>query len=154
MAMDKTRYPKNWNEISKARRAAAGWKCEWCGLPNGAMILRKKKSAEYILYDVAADRHYDQSGRMIRLSEMPSWAATVKYTRVVLTVHHIGVPKPDGTPGSPHDKMDVRPENLAALCQRCHFLADLESHIANARISRRNKRKAKILNSGQKELGL
>ena len=29
-----------------------------------------------------------------------------------MSVHHIGVAKPDGSTGDPHDKMDVRPENL------------------------------------------
>lgn len=32
-----------------------------------------------------------------------------------MSVHHIGVDKPDGTPGDPHDKMDVRRENLIAI---------------------------------------
>ena len=40
----------------------------------------------------------------------------------VLTVAHLGVPKPDGTPGDKHDKTDVRDENLAALCPRCHII--------------------------------
>lgn len=45
-------------------------------------------------------------------------------SRVVLTVHHLGIDKPDGTPGDPADKMDCRPENLVALCQRCHLKAE------------------------------
>jgi hypothetical protein len=49
--------------------------------------------------------------------------------KVILTVHHIGVDKPDGSPGDPRDKMDCRFENLQALCQRCHLLADLDDHI-------------------------
>lgn len=36
---------------------------------------------------------------------------------VILTVAHLGMPKPDGTPGSKDDLHDVREENLAALCQ-------------------------------------
>jgi hypothetical protein len=43
---------------------------------------------------------------------------------VVLTVAHLGIPKPDGTPGSKSDLSDCRPENLAALCQRCHLNFD------------------------------
>jgi len=49
-------------------------------------------------------------------------------SRVVLTVAHLGIPKPDGTPGDKHDKMDCRPENLAALCQRCHLNLDRADH--------------------------
>jgi len=60
--------------------------------------------------------------------------------KVVLTVHHIGVAHADGSPGSPHDKMDVREENLIALCQRCHFIADLPIHMANAKATRLRKK--------------
>lgn len=50
---------------------------------------------------------------------------------VVLTTAHLGVDKPDGTPGSKHDKLDCRLENLAAMCNRCHLFFDLADHIAN-----------------------
>lgn len=59
---------------------------------------------------------------------------------VILTVAHLGTPRPDGTPGDKHDKMDVRPENLAALCQRCHLRYDIEEHVQNAAATRRRKR--------------
>src|SRR5216684_9279136 len=44
-------------------------------------------------------------------------------SRVILTVAH--------WPNS--DPMDVRPENLRALCQRCHLGLDRDHHAANAR---------------------
>ena len=59
---------------------------------------------------------------------------------VVLTVAHLGAAKPDGSPGDKHDKMDVRDENLAALCQRCHLNFDRDEHVANAAKSRERKR--------------
>ncbi len=34
------RYPKDWPAISKRIRARAGNKCEECGVPNGAEIVR------------------------------------------------------------------------------------------------------------------
>jgi len=40
--------------------------------------------------------------------------------QVVMTVAHLGIPYPDGRPGNRDDKWDVRPENLACLCQACH----------------------------------
>lgn len=43
---------------------------------------------------------------------------------VVLTVAHLGIDYPDGRPGDKTDKSDCRPENLAALCQRCHLNFD------------------------------
>ena len=70
-------------------------------------------------------------------------------TRVVLTVHHIGVSKPDGSPGDRHDKMDCRPENLVALCQGCHLMADLPSHIARAKATRQRKTEQRLIDAGQ-----
>ena len=35
MPFQRSLYPKNWKEISLARREAAGWKCEWCGAAQG-----------------------------------------------------------------------------------------------------------------------
>jgi 5-methylcytosine-specific restriction endonuclease McrA len=59
---------------------------------------------------------------------------------VVLTVAHLGVPNTDGTPGDVHDKMDVRDENLAALCQRCHLRYDRDEHSRNASRTRLRRR--------------
>lgn len=67
---------------------------------------------------------------------------------VVLTVHHIGIDKPDGTPGDRHDKRDCRLSNLAALCQRCHWIADWDIHYARAVEARRLRR----IEAGQLEL--
>jgi hypothetical protein len=53
-------------------------------------------------------------------------------SKVILTVAHLGVDYPDGRPGNKHDKMDVRDENLAALCQRCHLNYDRDEHRMNA----------------------
>lgn len=71
-------------------------------------------------------------------------------SKVVLTVAHLGAPHPDGRPGDKHDKHDVRAENLAALCQKCHLNYDRDEHLANARETRRRKKLAQ----GQQELPL
>lgn len=67
-----------------------------------------------------------------------------------MSVHHLGVRKPDGSPGDMHDKMDCRTENLLALCAACHLKRDLPGHILNAARTRRAKRVA----AGQMELQL
>lgn len=45
-----------------------------------------------------------------------------KFTKIVLTIAHLD-----------HDKLnhEVKDERLAALCQRCHLLYDLDRHISN-----------------------
>jgi len=75
-----------------------------------------------------------------------------KITFIFLTVHHIGVEQPDGSPGDMHDKMDCRPENLIALCQRCHLLADLSDHVEKAKRTRINKNVKRQREAGQQEM--
>lgn len=67
-----------------------------------------------------------------------------------MSVHHVGAPRDDGTPGDMHDKMDCRPENLLALCAKCHLARDLPGHVLNAARTRRQKKVA----SGQMEIEL
>lgn len=114
MPMDRSRYPADWDAISRALRTdRAGNRCEWCGAVNG--------------------QPHPRTG-----------------SRVVLTVAHLGTVYADGTPGDKHDKADVRPENLAALCQACHLNYDRDEHIAHATETRRRKR----LQAGQWPLNL
>lgn len=65
--------------------------------------------------------------------------------RRTMSVHHRGAPKDDGSPGDPHDKQDVRPVNLIALCSRCHLRADIPIRLQNAARTRRRRR----LDAGQ-----
>jgi hypothetical protein len=153
MPMRTEAYPPNWKEISLRIRERAGWKCEKCSVPNKARILRSNiDPTRWVMEDPEGDYFYlDMQGRGMRdVSE--EYERGQDYTTVILTVHHIGVDKPDGTPGDPHDKMDVRDENLIALCQRCHLIADLPLHIANAKVTRNRKRHAALVEAGQQPL--
>ena len=73
-------------------------------------------------------------------------------TKVMLIVHHIGIDKPDSTPGDRGDKLDCREENLAALCQRCHLAADLDIHIAKGKATRAKKKHAAKQAAGERTL--
>lgn len=57
---------------------------------------------------------------------------------VVLTTAHLG--EPFAARADKHDKLDIRAENLAGLCQRCHLNHDRDEHAANARATREAKR--------------
>lgn len=70
--------------------------------------------------------------------------------RRTMGVHHVGAPKDDGSPGDPHDKLDIRPVNLLALCAACHLKRDLPIHVLHAAETRRRKR----IEGGQRELEL
>lgn len=72
--------------------------------------------------------------------------------RVVLTVHHCGVDKPDGSPGDREDKMDNRPENLAALCQPCHLMADRDLNAKKAAATKYRKQRELAHEAGQRGL--
>ena len=75
--------------------------------------------------------------------------------KVVLTVAHLGAPRPNGTgwtPGDKHDKRDVRRENLACLCQACHLRFDIDEHVEHARQTRQRKKREAARAAGQLEL--
>ena len=38
---NRRRYPANWPEIRERIRARSGNRCEWCGVPNGAVGYRR-----------------------------------------------------------------------------------------------------------------
>lgn len=139
MPFDKSRYPDNWPEISLRIRERDGWKCKWCGVANGAIGSRDKKGRWWPEEDILGL----DDGEGYEL-----FGAVVKRTKIVLTVHHLGADRPDGSKGDVHDKLDCRDENLLSLCQRCHLLADLDTHIINAAKTRRRKR----IEAGQMEL--
>lgn len=150
MPMDRSRYPDTWDEIAREVKDRAGWKCEECGVEHGAYIVRSDEdSSRFVVFDHERDWWRDVSGELI--GDLPSEFA-VGLTRVVITVHHIGVEKPDGTPGDPNDKMDCRPENLIALCQYHHFLADQANNVAPSRHTRIRKKHEQQSRAGQKEL--
>jgi hypothetical protein len=57
---------------------------------------------------------------------------------VILTTAHLG--EPFATGADKHDKKDIRAENLAHLCQRCHLNHDRDEHVENARRNREIRR--------------
>lgn len=143
MPMDKSKYPTDWDDISRRIRERAHNRCEQCGAPNHAHIIRSSVDpSKYLIFDWSVGA-LTQDGTRLRISEIPE-EFEGKVVKVVLTVHHVGATKPDGTPGDRHDKMDCRDENLLALCQRCHFIADLDIHRQKALIAIQQKKTARI----------
>lgn len=114
MPCDYKQYPENWKWLSRQIVSDAGNKCELCYAPNGAFIQRIK-GAEYPWYKIDNTKPED------------------KFTKVVLTVHHIN-----------HDKKDSTKQNLIALCQKCHLRLDLAHHMKNRRSARRNTEEANL----------
>lgn len=139
MPMDRTKYPPDWNAISeRIRFQRAGGKCEACGVPHGAMIVRSTVDpARYLLVDETFV-HCTPDGRAIRLSEIPEEFADGSYVRVVLTTAHLD-----------HDPSNNDEANLKALCQRCHLKHDGAHHARNAARTRARKRYTAQVDGGQ-----
>lgn len=76
-------------------------------------------------------------------------AHPITNSTVILTVAHLG-----HETGDKHNKMDVRPENLKAMCQRCHLIFDLDEHIANAKHTRTAEKLRVMIDAGQLQMGL
>lgn len=133
MPMDLSRYPPDWKAISLRIREREGWCCKWCGVKNGAIGYREKDGT---FVQLAKDK--SDVGMDVEIASLDGR----RVFQIILTVAHLGTPHADGTPGDKHDKLDVRDENLAALCQRCHLLYDLDDHIRNAAATRHAKRLA------------
>lgn len=130
MPVDWSRYPPNWkSEVVPRIRARSGDKCEWCGVINKAWIIRPPAGAGF------------SAGAFFYVTGPDDCCFGVRPVKVILTTAHLGKPHPDGRPGDKHDKMDTRDENLAHLCQRCHLLFDLEDHLRNARVTRKEKKR-------------
>jgi hypothetical protein len=153
MPVDLRRYPPDWKEISKAAKERAGHKCEFCGAPNHSLIVRDLKDPFNF--------------RVVKGMEIE--AAILdgeKITKVILTTAHLGLKRlyckkceliynpvdqkefdcpaclswVSFVPGDKHDKMDCRPENLAAICQRCHLRLDIKEHVENSARTRERKK--------------
>ena len=115
---NRDRYPPNWREISRAVRDAAGHRCEFCGVPDGAVGWR------------------DARGRFVALDPLrlavcqwprPPFTVTfvahpprvIRVFQVVLTVAHLD-----------HTPEHCERANLRAWCQRCHLNYDRAYHVA------------------------
>lgn len=119
---NRTRYPANWPEIRERIRARSGNRCEWCGVPNGAIGYRLDDGT-FSPMPQALRQAGAKLGDRIACVE----GGTIKIIKIVLTVAHVH----DHSPEACDDA------NLAHLCQRCHLRHDIEHHQQTAYATRR-----------------
>lgn len=123
MPVDMKRYPKRWKKIVARVAKRSGGVCECTGECG-----THKERCDAVNYE----------------------PHPITGSKVILTTAHLGIKKPDGSPGDKHDKKDCRMRNLKHMCQRCHLIFDLPEHKENAAKTRRKK----ILATGQLEIPL
>lgn len=125
-AENRKRYPKDWQAIRAAILERAERRCEFCGVPHGALIIRGQglETGTFIIATSGAI-HDAQTGALLGYAPRRAYAGR-KLTRVILTTAHL-----DHTPE--HND----PANLRALCCRCHLLWDAEHHRQSAYHHRR-----------------
>ena len=125
-AENRQRYPKDWQAIRAAILERAERRCEFCGVPDGALIVRGHgpAGATFTLVNTGAV-HDATTGEHLGYAGKHEYTGR-KLTRVILTTAHL-----DHTPE--HND----PANLRALCCRCHLLHDAEHHRQSAYRHRR-----------------
>lgn len=103
-----------WAAVRASILDRAEFRCERCGKPNHRLVWVTR----------------DGTGRWFG-NAPAAWSAAragvlpLYRIRVVITIAHLN-----------HDPADNRPENLQALCQRCHLAHDVKHHYATARRTR------------------
>lgn len=129
MPIKKSDYPANWDsEIVPAVRKRAGEiidstgaivreaRCEWCYVPNHAVVRRLRGSASY--------KQVEYAPGVSKLVAEYDWyvvAPGEKGTRIILTTAHLD-----------RNRYNNDLSNLASLCQRCHLNHDRTAqHIPN-----------------------
>jgi hypothetical protein len=128
MPVDWSRYPKHWPELRELVRERDHERCRFCCVPNGARILRELADPFRWIDEDDFDVGIEADGDDYE----PTHGDVV---RIVLTVAHLD-----------HDVAHNGPDNLAALCQRCHLRLDRRQHADSS--ARTRDRKA-----GQLRLG-
>lgn len=117
MPIDYKYYPKDWKIIRARILERDNHCCKFCLVPNYAIIYRPVKGTEewHLMPEGGAD------------DVLIDFEPKTKFTKIVLTIAHLD-----------HDKEnhEVPDERLAALCQRCHLLYDMDHHVANRKANR------------------
>lgn len=129
---DKSLYPADWKAISKRIRfERAGGRCEFCGVENGALIIRKTSNSEEYVTVEDSEAYY---------KELHNNGADYddKIIKVVLTVAHLD-----------HNPANCDDDNLRALCQRCHNRYDRTFRNGNAAATRARKKADAVKRVGQ-----
>lgn len=125
---NKSRYPKNWQDIRKAILIRAKNSCEQCKAKNGTRIARGDGKDIDTYQTSDANIFCANSGKYLGRCRLNDYSVK-NMVNVVLTIAHLD-----------HTPENCEPLNLKALCQRCHLRYDAQIHAENSRITRKNRK--------------
>lgn len=114
MPWDRSNYPNDWEDRRWRILERAGHKCEWCGAPEHEQIIRPRYERWKWIQIPAPEPGLIWPDPF---AGTPQQSGTI----VILTIAHID-----------HQLTDHTDANLAALCQRCHLIHDMQQHSAAA----------------------
>lgn len=126
---NRARYPKDWPSISAGIKARASWRCEFCGVPHGQLGGRSPAGVWHPAVPIGEKLlrlEWPEPGTFARCS---GYDTPLRIVRIVLTTAHLD-----------HQPENCAPENLKALCQRCHNRYDQSHRKANAATTNRAKK--------------
>ena len=108
MPIDKKNYPADWPKIRQRIMERAGYQCEHCGIDRYTVYLLESGNRLPILIGDTF-----KEANTLRHRMMKTMGRTIKVIR--LTTAHLH-----------HDEWnhDVSDEDLACLCEKCHFAHD------------------------------
>jgi len=133
LPQNRARYPPDWPAISRGVRERAGHRCARCGLGNYSVVIRGHLGAiERVVGDLLPGASFAAARALCERARAAGFRAIV----VVLTVAHLN-----------HQPEDCRPENLQALCQRCHNRHDAAHRAETRRATRACSRPLPLLES-------
>ncbi|MCB2012980.1 MAG: hypothetical protein KDF64_20740 [Geminicoccaceae bacterium] len=114
-------YPIDWRELSRLIRfGRAGGRCEQCGRPHATTI---RQLADGRWFDEERRCWRDDSGKPADWPDVVDYAG-MSGRRIRLATAHLD-----------HDPLNSRPDNLRALCQRCHLRHDRREHLRRRRLT-------------------
>jgi hypothetical protein len=134
---NKGRYPADWKQIRAAILERAGNCCEQCKVANGARIARGTGESADTFMDAGGYVFDADTGMQLGRVRHSDYECSGKWTNVVLTIAHLD-----------HTPENCAPENLKALCQRCHLRYDAAHHAETARATRKARKAVSDLFEG------
>lgn len=114
---NRARYPKNWQEIRTSILDRAGHRCEFCGIEN--YVYKNTKTGVTTTDEM----------------QVEDWTINSRHkvSKIILTIAHLD-----------HTPENNDPDNLKALCQKCHNDYDRPHRLKNSNLTRARKRKGVV----------